>query len=74
MQAVGKLIFSLFTILLGLGLLGSIIYQGFGPSIQQQANDQGNQISSMRNNPMEGTVDIRAITGTEDESRADTWK
>jgi hypothetical protein len=74
MQAVGKLIFSLFTILLGLALLGSIIYQGFGPSIQQQTNDQANQISSMRNDPMDGTVDIRAITGTEDESRADTWK
>jgi hypothetical protein len=74
MQAVGKSIFSLFTIMLGLALLGSLLYKGLGPATQQQTNDIGNQISTMRNDPMNGTVDIRAITGTEIESDAETWK
>ncbi|MED4779443.1 hypothetical protein [Brevibacillus choshinensis] len=73
MNKVGDLIVQLFIIAAVLTLFGAVIYVGFGQSIQQQTNDQANQISSVKTNPLEGTVDIPAITGSEKPSQADTW-
>lgn len=73
MEIINKIIGGLLIGLLALALIGSVIYLGFGPSIQQQTNDQSNQISSIKNNPTSGTVTIPSITGSETPAQADTW-
>lgn len=73
MDRVNELVVFTFVGILLLALFGAVFYLGYGPSIQQQTNDQANQVSGFRNNPVQGTVDIPAITGTEKPSQADTW-
>ncbi|MGC5326976.1 hypothetical protein [Brevibacillus sp. SYSU BS000544] len=74
MEIVNKIIGGLLLGILGLALIGSVVYLGFGPSVQQQTNDQANQTSGLKNNPANGTVTIPAITGSETPSQADTFK
>lgn len=73
MGKINGLIIDLFKGVAVLALVGAVIYLGFGQSIQQQTNDQANQTSSFKNDPLNGTVDIPSITGSEKPSRADTW-
>lgn len=73
MDRVNEIIGFLLVGILVLALIGSVVYLGFGQSIQQQTNDQANQISSFQNDPMNGTIDIPSITGSEKPSKADTW-
>lgn len=74
METVNKILGGLLLGLLCLALIGSVVYLGFGPSIQQQTNDQSNQISSMKNNPTNGTVVVPSITGSETPAQADTFQ
>lgn len=73
MENINSLMKHLFVGIMVLALVGAVIYLGFGQSIQQQTNDQANQVSSFQNDPMNGTVNIKAITGSESPSKADTW-
>ncbi|MBW5471575.1 hypothetical protein GPJ61_27700 [Brevibacillus formosus] len=73
MDKVNSLLIFLFVGILVLALTGAVVYLGFGQSIQQQTNDQANQVSGFQNDPMNGTVNIKSINGSESPSKADTW-
>lgn len=73
MDTLQKIAVGLLSMLLGIALIAYISIN-FGKSQQQQTDDQANQISTMKNNPKKGTIDIDAITGSQNPSNAQVWE
>lgn len=73
MGGASKWVYQLLSWLLGITILTLIFILGVGPALQNQADDQSDQISTMTNDPMKGKVDIPAITDNSKPAASEVW-